>query len=157
MSVRERHVRMGGRPATFDGRSMNGEQPLGDLFRQLSDDATRLVRQEVALGKAELRETGSALVRDAVSIGIAVGLAVLGAMAATAFLIIALGGLLGSYWLSSLLVAVAYLATAAVLAKRAKADIQSRELKPTRTIETVREDAEWAKREAAAVRREWKS
>lgn len=134
-----------------------GEEPIGELFRRLSEDATRLVRQELALAKAELRETGSALARDGARFGIAAGLALLGAQAATAFLIIALGALIGSYWLSALIVAALYLAAAGVLVQRARADLDQRDLKPTQTMETIREDVNWAKREAKSVREEWRS
>jgi hypothetical protein len=157
MAVKERDIRTydrnGGRP----GFSARSEPPLGELFRQLSDDATRLIRQEIALGKVEMRETGSALARDGAKVGIAAGIGLLGAMAGTAFLIVGLGALIGNYWLSSLIVTVAMLVVAAVLGKGAIDDIRSRDLKPTETLETLRADAEWAKREADIVKREWKS
>jgi uncharacterized membrane protein YqjE len=133
------------------------EPPLGELFRQLSEDATRLTRQEVALGKAELRETGAAMARDAAKLGVAVVLALFGGMAATAFLIAGLGALLASYWLAALLVAVVFFGIAAVFGKQAFDDIRERDLKPTETMETLRADVEWAKREAQVVKQEWKS
>jgi len=157
---------MAGQPTEIRVNGPNGprrsnryqeEPPLSDLFRQLSDDATRLIRQEVALGKAELRATGSALAGDAAKLGVAAGLGLLGAMAATAFLIIGLGALLLNYWLAALIVSVLFLGVAAVLAKQALDDIKKRDLKPTETIETLRADAEWAKHEAREVKREWRS
>ena len=134
-------------PAT-DNRS------LASLFTDLTRDLSALIRQEVALAKTELRETGSMLARDAAKIGIAVGLALIGALAATAFVIIALGELLGSYWASALLVAVVLLGVAAVVAKSAMNDIRNRGVKPEATLETLREDATWAKNEAQALRRD---
>jgi hypothetical protein len=133
------------------------EPPIGVLFKQLSEDASRLVRQEVALGKVELKEVVSALGRDAARIGIAAGVAIMGAFAALAFIIIGLGDLLGNYWLSALITAVVLLAIGAVMVKSAMADIKRRDLKPTATIETLRDDAQWAKREIAGVKRDWKS
>lgn len=133
------------------------EPSVGELFRELSDDATRLVRQEIALAKAEMRQTGRALAKDAAKIGIAVGMAALGAMAGVAFLILALGALIDSYWLSALIVSLALLGIAAVLAKNAKADLAERDLKPTRTMETLRADARWARHEVEEVKRELKS
>jgi len=133
------------------------EPPIGELFRQLTEDATRLIKQEVALGKAELRQTASALASDATRLAVAAVLAILGALAATAFLIIGLGILIGSFWLSALLVALILLATAALIGKRAVDDMRERDLAPTETIETLQEDAEWARREARAVKRDWQS
>jgi hypothetical protein len=157
MAANHRDIRLERRPGRKDGGPFQDEPPLGELFRQLSADATRLVRQEVALGKAELRETGSAIARDAAKIGVAAGLGLLGAQAVTAFLIIALGALLGSYWAAALIVAVVYSTIAAVLVQRAREDLRSRSLKPEQTIETLRDDVVWAREEAAAVKREWKS
>ncbi|MEX2584340.1 MAG: phage holin family protein [Gemmatimonadota bacterium] len=157
MAVREREIRVERRPAPRFTETWSDEPPIGDLFRQLSDDATTLIRQEVALGKAEIRETARALGKDAVKIGVAVGMAVVGGLAALAFVIIALGDLLDSYWLSALIVAVVFFAIAAVLGKQATSDLQNREMKPTRTIDSLHADADWAKGEAEGIKREWKS
>jgi hypothetical protein len=136
---------------------LRSEPPLGELFRQLSDDATRLIKQEVALGKAELRHTATALGRDAAQLAVAAVLGLLGALAATAFLIVGLGVLLANFWLSALIFSLVFLVAAAILGKRALDDIRSRSLAPTRTIETLQADAEWAKREVQAVKRDWQS
>jgi uncharacterized membrane protein YqjE len=157
MAVHEREIRTDGRPGPRIASTWEQEPPLGDLFRQLAEDATTLIRQEVALGKAELRESAKAVGRDAAKVGMAIGIAALGALAATAFLIIGLGALIDSYWLSALIVAVVYFAVAGILAKQAKSDLENRELKPVRTMETVQADARWAKQEVAEVKREWKS
>ena len=90
------------------------------IFKRLTGDSADLVRHEVALAKAELRETGSMLAADAAKVGAALALALAGALALTAFLVIALGNLLdGRYWLSALLVGAVMLAVGAVLAKNA--------------------------------------
>src|SRR5215217_8148394 len=47
------------------------EPSIGELFGQLSSDASRLIQSEVALAKAELRETTSMLVKDAAKVGVA--------------------------------------------------------------------------------------
>lgn len=148
---------------TIDGR-VNGrgtpgaappaEPSIGELFGQLSTDAGRLIQQEVALAKAELRETTSMLARDAGKMGAAAALGLLGAMAATAFLIIGLGDLLDNYWASALLVTIVYLAVAGMLAKSAMNEIKSRGVKPEETLQTLREDASWAKREAQELKRD---
>jgi uncharacterized membrane protein YqjE len=142
-----------------NGRLSLGSVPardpsIGELFGQLSSDAGRLVQQEVALAKAELRETTSMLARDAAKVGVAVALGLLGAMAATAFLIVGLGDLLDNYWASALLVTIVYLAIAGFLAKSAMNEIKTRGVKPEQTLATLREDANWAKREAQGLKRD---
>lgn len=147
MAAEEREIRIDrARSARFNGGPRE-EPPIGELFKELSTDATTLVRQEVALAKAELRQTAKQLGRDAAKVGAAAVLAWFGAMAGVAFLILALGALLDSYWLSALIVAVVFLGIAAILAKNAKEDMQKAELKPVRTMETLQEDKAWAKRE----------
>jgi uncharacterized membrane protein YqjE len=133
------------------------EPPIGDLFRRLSDDASRLVRQEIALAKVELRESVSVLGKSAVKVGIAAGVALLGALAAVAFLIVGLGDLIDNYWLSALIVSAVLLAIAAVMGKGAMNDLKGHEMKPAQTIDTLRDDADWAKQEIATVKREWRS
>jgi uncharacterized membrane protein YqjE len=155
MVVDPRGIRVEGGAAR--GPMMGEEPPLRDLFRQLSEDGARLIRQEVALGKVELRETATAVGRDAVRIGVAVGVGLLGAMAATAFLIVGLGALLENYWLSALIVTVVLLGVAGMMARRAIEDLKHRDIKPTQTLETLRADAEWAKREVEVVKSELKS
>lgn len=136
------------------GAVEGGEPSIGELIGQLTNDAALLVRQEVALAKAELRETGSTLAQDGAKIGIAAGLALLGAIAATLFLILVIGDLLDNYWLSALIVSILFLGIAAYLGKNALADIKRRGVKPDQTIETLREDADWAKREVKEVKRD---
>lgn len=136
----------GGFPAT--------EPSLGELFGQLSSDAQHLIRKEVELAKAEMREAGSTLARDGAKLGMALGLALIGALAATAFAIVALGDLLDNYWASALIVTVLLLGVAAFLAKSAMNDIKTRGVKPTETLETLREDADWAKREARSFKQD---
>jgi hypothetical protein len=157
MAIEHRELRVDGGPGPRFGGPLREEAPLGELLKQLSEDASRLVRQEVALAKTEIRESASALGKDAAKIGVAAGVGIMGAFAALAFVIIGLGSLIDNYWLSALIVAVVLLVTAAIMAKSATNDIKQRELKPVQTMETLRADAQWAKREAQAVKREWKS
>ena len=144
-----------GRPGP--GAPQRREPSIGELFGQLSTDASRLIQQEMALAKAELRETASMLARDAAKFGVAAVLGLLGALAATAFLIVGIGDLLDNYWASALLVTIVYLAAAGFLAKSAANDIKTRGVKPEETLRTLKEDADWAKREAQALKRDWTS
>ena len=127
---------------------------LGELVKQLSADTGQLVRQEVALAKTELREAGATLARDGAKIGMAVGLALAGLLALTAFLIVALGDALDNYWLSALIVGAVFLGVGAVLAKSAVNDVKRRGVMPQETVATLREDAAWAKQESREFKRE---
>lgn len=144
------------RDAARRADAVAGAEPsIGDLFRQLSNDTSELVRQEIALAKVEMRETGSKLAQDATRVGIGLGLALAGALALTAFLVAGLGRLLGGhYWLSALIIGVIFVAVGALLAKGAMKDIKARGVTPDQTMQSLRDDALWAKREAKEVRRE---
>ena len=134
----------------------DAEQPsLADLFRRLTADAGGLVREEVNLLRAELKQAGSTLAKDGQKIGIAVGLALLGAFALTAFLIILLGQLLGgNYWLSALIVGAVFLGVGAFLAVSAVNDVKARGIMPQQTIASLKEDVAWGKQETREVKRE---
>jgi hypothetical protein len=153
MAIEERirGVEEGGRPAP---PSLDREPALSELFRQLADDTSHLIRQEVNLAKAEVRQMASGLGRDAAQVGIAFALGIVGALAMGAFLIVALGDLLGNYWLSSLIVSVLFLGISAFLARGAIGHVKERGLKPEQTIETLREDGQWVKREARDLKRD---
>jgi uncharacterized membrane protein YqjE len=121
------------------------QEPIGDLLKRLSQETTQLVRQEMDLAKAEMTEKGKRAGIGAGLFGAAgvVGLLALGAL--TAFLIMLLDGALAN-WLSALIVAVVYGAIAGVLALRGRTRVQEATPPvPEQTVETVKEDIQWAK------------
>lgn len=136
-------------------RAREEANTLGVLFRQLGDDATTLVREEVALAKLELRREARAITSDLVQAAAALGLALVGTLALTAFLIILLGNLLDEqYWASSLIVGALFLIAGAMWARSATKDLKSHVHPPMDTMETLREDGQWAKHEAQEFKRE---
>jgi uncharacterized membrane protein YqjE len=138
-----------GRPSFGDGDN----QSIGGLFKQLSTDSSHLLRQEIALAKTELRETGSQLGQTASKLGIAIGVGISGTLALTAFVVIGLGDLIGSYWASALIVGVVMVGTAAILARRAIASLKAERIGVPETAGTLRDDTRWAKEEVHAFKR----
>ena len=128
------------------------DRSLGELLRQLSEQTTRLVHQELELAKAELQQKGRQAGQGAGLFGGAgaLGLAALGAL--TACFILALD-LVMPAWLAALVVAVVYGIVAFVLVKQGQARIRRASPPvPTQTIETVKEDVEWAKTQVRSDR-----
>jgi Putative Actinobacterial Holin-X, holin superfamily III len=129
------------------------EQPLGEVARELTRDVSLLVRQEAELAKAELAQKGRVA---APGLGMIGGAGVAGLMAAgalTAFVILVLAIFLPD-WLSALIVGVVLAAAAYVLAKRGKERVEEAGTPvPEQTIETVKEDVEWAKTRATSARK----
>ena len=128
------------------------ERPLGEVARDLTRDVSLLVRQEVELAKAEMAQKGRIA---APGLGMIGGAGVVGLMAAgalTAFLILLLSIFLPE-WASALIVGAAFAITAYVLAKQGKERVADAGAPvPEQTIETVKEDVEWAKTRATSAR-----
>ena len=121
------------------------DQSIGELLKQLSSDTSTLVRQEMALARAELKEQGKKAGLGAGMFGGA-GLFGLGAFGAlTACLIAILATAIDHTWLAALIVAVVYGAIAAVLGLQGKNKIKEATPPAPQTVETVKEDVEWAK------------
>jgi MFS family permease len=131
----------------------NDGESTGDLLKQFSEDATTLIRKEVELAKAELTEKGRQAGKGAGMFGGA-GLFGLGAFGAlTAFLILVLAEAMEA-WIAALIVAVVWGAIAGVLALQGKQKVEeAAPPKPEQTVETLKEDVEWAKRQPESVRR----
>ena len=124
---------------------LRDERSLGDLFSDLSRETTTLVRQEVQLAKAELTQSATEAARG-------IGMLVAGGAVAYAgllFLLLAIVfGLIEAgwdAWLSALVVGVVVVAIGAVLVLRARESLKPANLAPQKTVETLKEDAAWAK------------
>ena len=132
----------------------DAEASLGELFKRLTADTSELIRQEMSLAKVEMREIGTTAARDATKIGVAVGVGLAGVLALGAFAVVGLGDLFENYWLAALIVGAVLLAVAGYLAKNAVNEIKQRGLTPRETMQTLRDDASWAKQEGRELKRE---
>lgn len=131
----------------------NGDASLRELLRQLADDGSALVRSEIALAKTEMKESGRQLALDGVKLLIALGLAWLGALALTTFLIIGIGSALGGmYWVAALGVGLLFLAIGGLLARRGIAGLQRNSLKPEQTVHSLQQDRTMVRREVRGIR-----
>src|SRR4051812_37257061 len=128
------------------------ERPASELLKDLSQQTGTLVRQEVDLAKAELTQKGKQLGAGA---GLLIGAAVVALLALgalTACLIAALASAVAT-WLAALIVAVVYAAIAGALAVVGRGRIEkAAPPAPEQTIETVKEDVQWAKTRARSGR-----
>jgi len=121
------------------------DRPIGELLKQLANETTTLVRQELDLAKAEMREKAGKAGPGVGMWGAAGVTALLAGGALTAFLILALDGVMPN-WLAALLVGVVYAAIAGVLYVSGKHRVEEAGSPvPQKTIESVKEDVQWAK------------
>jgi hypothetical protein len=136
-----------------DGAGDLRERPIGELLKQLSEETTRLVHQELELAKAELTQKGK---QAGIGAGLFGGAGAVGLLAAAALTtcFILLLGLAMPAWLAALVVAVVYAAVAAVLALRGRDRVkQAVPPVPEQTIDTVKEDVQWVKSQTRSAKR----
>jgi hypothetical protein len=123
------------------------ERPIADLFADLARDASMLVRQEVALAKAEIAQ-------GLAGMGVGAAMIVAGGMVAlmgVGFLLLAAVyalSLVVEPWLAALIVGGTVIVLGAGLAFLGKSKLGAQSLVPTRTLRTLKDDATWAKEQA---------
>jgi len=129
------------------------ERSIGELFGKLSAETSELIRQEMELARAELTAKGKEAGKGAGLFGGAGAVGLLAAGAITAGIILLLDLAIAA-WLAAIIVGLVYAGIAAVLAlqgrdrlKRATPPV------PEQTVDTVKEDVEWAKTRARSAQR----
>src|SRR5690606_32585923 len=128
------------------------ERSIGPLFRELQQDSTTLVRQEVELAKAEIKESVRTYARSTVrmAVGGALLLAALFGllwtvnMALTALLENAVG-LEDAVWLSPLILSAVIAIIGYAMVKSASSRMREESIVPRRTTETLKEEKQWLK------------
>ena len=127
-------------------------RPVGDLVKQLAGQTSMLVRQEIDLAKAEMSEKASVAGKGAGLLGGAAVIGLLAAGALTACLILVLDEVVPD-WLAALIVALVMGVVAAVLALQGRKRVRAATPPvPEQTVETLKEDVEWAKTQRPSAR-----
>jgi hypothetical protein len=129
------------------------ERSIGELFGQLSQDMTMLVRQEVQLARAEMSEKLSRLTTNLVSVIAGGFVAYVGALALVAALILGLNDLANiSPWVSALIVGAVLAIAGYAMLRRGLGELKRVDLAPRRTVENIKDDVQaikddvqWAK------------
>lgn len=127
-------------------RTESGEsQPLVEIVSRLSNDLQLLAREEAALAKREIGEKLSQAKPHAASLVLGVVVAAGGGLALVAAAVLALSLVLAA-WLAALIVGVTLLGVGALLIGSGKAKLSRINLKPERTLESMRKDVAAIKR-----------
>ncbi len=139
------------RPAT-DGRAGTtpgaSEQGVGDLVKQASEQISGLVRAELRLAAAEMKDKGKQAGVGAGLFGGAGVVALLGAAALVATVIAALS-LAMPVWLAALIVGVILLGVAAAMAVAGRKRVsQAGPPVPTQALDSARQDIQEIKERA---------
>ncbi len=123
----------------------SNDRPLGELLAELTRQTSALVRQEVDIAKTELSQKAFGLGKDLGFVVAGGAASYAGFLAIIAALIIALRKTGLSWWLSALVVGSLVAGAGSVLALKGLTALQQADLVPRQTIETLKEDTEWAK------------
>jgi Putative Actinobacterial Holin-X, holin superfamily III len=129
------------------------ERPIAEVAKDLTSDVSLLVRQEIELAKAEMAQKGRTAAQGLGMFGGAgiIGLCAAGALTACLVLVFSL---FLPEWAAALIVAATLAAIAYVLLRQGKERVaDAGKPVPEQTIETVKEDVEWAKTRASSARR----
>jgi len=139
--------------ANGQGGDAAADDTMGELVKELSRQTSTLVRQEVELAKVELTEKGKKAGVGAGMFGTAGILGLFGLALLTAALVIGLAGLMED-WVAAVIVGVIYLVAAGVAALQGREKVrEAGPVVPEQTVETVKEDVQWAKNQASSARR----
>jgi uncharacterized membrane protein YqjE len=132
----------GGASATGSARPDVEDESVGTLVGRLTTDASKLIRQELDLAKAELREEAKKAGKAAGMLGGAALAGLLVAILASFTLVWLLDNIM-FLWLAGLIVTLLWGILGAVLFSMGRKRLAEVNPKPEQTVETLKEDKEW--------------
>jgi hypothetical protein len=128
--------------------SYTSEPSLTELLTGLVNDATALLRQEVALAKHEVRVELRNIMRAVMSLGIGVGLAAIGGWLLILMLVHLLHALTAlPLWACYGIVGGLFAVVGGVLLVLGKQKMARLHVVPQHTVETIRENVQWIKQQ----------
>jgi xanthine/uracil permease len=122
------------------------ERSLGELFGELSRETGELIRNEVALARVEVSQKLSRMGRDVGSLAVGGAIAYAGFLAILAAIILGLAEFIPA-WIAALIVGLVVAGIGYFLVQRGLDNLKRQDIAPTQTIETLKEDTEWAKQQ----------
>ncbi|MPZ74307.1 MAG: phage holin family protein [Nitriliruptorales bacterium] len=128
------------------------DQSMGELFGRVTSDLSALVRQEMQLAKVEIKQE----VRTAGKAGGLIGGGAFAGYVALLFVSVAVALLIATvlpdgmsetmrHLVGFVIVGVVYGIAAAVLLSKGKRELDQVDPVPQQTVETLKEDVQWAK------------
>ena len=123
------------------------ERSITELFTDLSQQLSRLFRQEALLARTEVTSRLQAFAKDAVVLGVSAALGLAALMAATAAFVLLLIQLNITPWIAAFIVAGVLAIMAGVLVQARLSAMRQRTVVPVETVESIKETAQWIKKE----------
>jgi Flp pilus assembly protein TadB len=135
---------------SHDSARANDDRSAAELIKQVSEQTSKLVRQEIALARLEIREKIKHFEIGAGLLGAAAFFALFGAATLIAALVLVLATAMEA-WLAALVVAVVLLGGAGIMALGGKRQIaEATPPAPEQAVENVQADIEEVKRSVRA-------
>jgi Putative Actinobacterial Holin-X, holin superfamily III len=131
-------------PSRRDVPADEPDRSIGDLIGDISDDLSRLFRQEVDLAKAEIREEATKAGKAAGMLGGAGFAGYMVALLLTLAVVFALSNVMDPGW-AAVIVAAVWAVVGAVLYVIGRNKLRTVSPVPRQTVETLKEDAQWLK------------
>ena len=128
----------------MQGSNGKDDRSLGELFSELAQETSTLVRQEVDLAKTEMSEKASRVGKDVGFLAAGGAVAYAGLLAILAAVIVVLDTFL-PLWLAALLVGLVMVGAGYFLVKKGLDALKQENIAPQQTIETLKEDGQWIK------------
>ncbi|HET8905368.1 MAG TPA: phage holin family protein [Ktedonobacterales bacterium] len=130
----------------MEARQRSQDTTLGELFSQLTQDTSRLIRQEVQLATHEMTDKAAAAGKRTGML--AAGGAILYGgflflLGALTYGLVAIFGM--GLWLSFLIVGVLAAIVGYLLVQRGIDALKHMQFAPTQTVDTIKENIAWAK------------
>lgn len=134
-----------------EGRSVRDGRGITDLLKELRDETTTLLKQEIALVKTEVTEKTALLSRNGAYLAAGASVAYMGALCILAGVCVLLAwGLMAaglntmlSWFLSPLVIGVVVAVIGYGLVQKAVSTLKHESLVPERTVQSLKEDKEW--------------
>jgi VIT1/CCC1 family predicted Fe2+/Mn2+ transporter len=135
------------------------DRSLGSLIKELGDEGSHLIREEVQLAKTELREKLEVYQRNTVRMAVG-GVLLLGAffvllVAVNRGLTVLLGQFMSvevAVWMAPLIIALIAGVAGWTMTRNAQGEMKREGLTPTQTMRTLREEKNWVQQQAREVR-----
>jgi putative superfamily III holin-X len=125
-------------------RQTGNERSLGELLSAMTSDVSLLVRKELELAKAETKDELRTAGRAAGAMGAAAFVGYLAVLMLSFAAAWGLSEVMAAGW-AFLIVGVVYAVIGAVLFVQARARAREISPVPQQTVETLKEDVEWAR------------
>lgn len=120
------------------------ERSLGELFSELTRDTSTLVRKEIELAKTEMTDKATKAGKNVGFLAVGGAVAYAGALALIAGVILLLANAI-PLWLSALVIGLLVAGAGYFLIQKGLTALKTMDMVPHQTIESLKEDKEWAK------------